>query len=397
MAMAMTETETTPRRSPNGDGDKILTPVPPTRTHANGKDATVTEPTVKQPAAGRPFYTKRPFQIFFIILFLLAVAATAYYLHARHFETTDDAFIDGHIIPVSPQVAALVAAVHVDDNQLVHKGDLLVELDPTDYQVALAQAQGSEAAAKGKLDEARSSVAAAQSEVTLAQAELDSAQVSARNADRDWQRMQNLSDQAKSQQQTDNAEAAQKTDAAMVAQMQAKLVSAQTQVASAQASVIAAEGDYEKAQADTKRAEINLGYCKIIAPEDGRVTSKSVEPGMYITTSSQLFILVPTNVWIVANFKETQLDRMRVGQKVTIAVDAYPDHEFTGTVQSLQAGTGSRFSVIPAENATGNFVKVVQRVPVKITIDGDVNSDPDHLLAPGMSVEPTVRVSEGDF
>ena len=372
------------------------------KTPEKGNGAATAAPvaagTGRQPRAeATPFYRTRAFRIFIGVLLVLAVAGTIYWLHARHFESTDDAFIDGHIIPIGPQVPALVAAVHIEDNQLVHKGDLLIELDPTDYQVALAQAQGAEASAKGKLEQARTGVATAESAVTEAQAELESAQVNSDNASRDLQRYQGLDERAKSQEQLDNVTAVQKTNAALVTQAEARLASAQTQVSSARANVLAAEGDYQKAQADTHRAEVNLGYCRIVAPTDGRITSKSVDPGMYVTTASQLFVLVPADVWVTANFKETQLDVMRPGQKVTIQVDAYPEHEFEGTVESIQAGTGSRFSVIPAENATGNFVKVVQRVPVKIIFDGDINSDADHLLAPGMSVEPTVQVREGSF
>ncbi len=222
-------------------------------------------------------------------------------------------------------------------------------------------------------------------------------QVSFDNADRQLQRFKGLDERAKSQQQLDDATAAQKTAAAQVAQAKAKLVSAQTQISFAEANVVAAQGDLEKAQADTGRAQINLGYCRIIAPADGRITSKNVDPGMYVTSATQFFALIPSDVWVIANFKETQLDLMRTGQPVSIHIDAYPGFDFRGTVQSIQAGTGSRFSVIPAENATGNFVKVVQRVPVKITLDHDANSDADHLLAPGMSVEPKVRIRDGSF
>jgi membrane fusion protein (multidrug efflux system) len=345
----------------------------------------------------RPFYQKTPFKVFFVILAVLSIAGTLYWLHTRNFEDTDDAFIDGHVIPISPQLSALVSAVHVNDNEFVHKGDLLIELDATDFQVALSQAQGAEAAAKGKLQQAQSAVPTAKSAVVDAQAQLAAAQVELDNATTHLHRWDSVDARARSQEQLDDAVAAQKTSAAQVDEAKARVESAQTQVASAQASVIAAQGDYEKAQADTNRARINLGYCRIVAPQDGRITNKNVDAGKYVTPSSDLFALVPSEVWVVANFKETQLDLMRPGQPVTIHVDAYPDHDFHGTVQSIQAGTGSRFSVIPAENATGNFVKVVQRVPVKITFDGDVNTDSGVLLSPGMSVEPTVRVRDGRF
>jgi membrane fusion protein (multidrug efflux system) len=323
------------------------------------------------------------------------VAGTLWWLQARNFEETDDAFIDGHVIPISPQVPAQVAEVKVQDNQFVTKGQVLVKLDPTDYQAALEQAQGAEASARGRLAEANTGVATAQSAVDEAKAELDVAQVGLDNADRDLQRYQGLDERAKSQQQLDNATYAQKTAAAQVAQANARRATAQARVAAAQASVQAAQGDYQKAQADTKRAQINLDYCTIAASSDGWVTTKNVEAGMYVTPASQLLAIVPKDVWVIANFKETQLDLMREHQPVTIHVDAYPDHDFHGTVDSIQAGTGSRFSVIPSENATGNFVKVVQRVPVKILFDGETNQDADHILAPGMSVEPSVRVREG--
>jgi membrane fusion protein (multidrug efflux system) len=340
----------------------------------------------------RPFYLRPPFIIFGVVVVALAIAAGVYYLHARHFEETDDAFIDGHVVPISPQVPALVRAVRIDDNTLVHKGDLLVELDPTDYQVAVAQARGSEASVRGKLEQARSGVPSAQSAVAEAQAELDSQQVNFDNVNRDLQRFQRLDERARSQQQLDNASAAQKRAQADVEQAKAKLQTAMSQVITAQANVTAAEGDLLKAQADTKRAEVNLGYCRIAAPSDGKVTNKAIDPGMYVTSAMQMLVLVPTDVWVTANFKETQLTHMQPGQPVTISVDAYPDRKYLGTVNSIQSGTGSRFSIIPAENATGNFVKVVQRVPVKITFDGNANNDLRHLLAPGMSAEPKVRV-----
>ncbi len=344
------------------------------------------------PPKPRPFYRRPAFIIFGVVVLALAVAGGLYFLHSRHFEETDDAFIDGHVIPISPQVPALVAKVHISDNTLVHKGDLLVELDPTDYQVAVAQARGSEASAQGKLEQARSGVPSAQSAVTEAQAELDSEQVNFDNVNRDLQRFAGLSAGARSQQQLDNATAAQKRAQADVEQARAKVQTAMSQVTTAKANVTAAEGDLQKAQADTRRAEVNLGYCRITAPCDGKVTNKAVDIGMYVTTATQLFVLVPSDVWVTANFKETQLAHMQPGQPVSISVDAYPGREFHGTINSIQSGTGSRFSIIPAENATGNFVKVVQRVPVKITFDGNANNDPNHLLSPGMSAQPTVRV-----
>ncbi len=376
------------------DNSRAADPAPPEAAAAAAvaAPAPAAAPGPEAPADRRPLLRRPGFVVFLLVLAALAVAGGIYYAYSRQFEDTDDAFVDGHVVPINPQVPALVAAVHIDDNSQVKRGDLLVELDPTDYQVAVAQMQGAEAAAAGKLEQAKSGVPSAQSAVIEARAEVDAAQVNFDNADRDLRRYQGLNERAKSQQQLDNATAAQKRANADLEQAKAKLVTAQSQVATADADVTAAGGDLRKAQADTQRARVNLGYCRITAPTDGRVTSKAVDPGMYVTTASQLFQLVPTDVWVTANFKETQLDHMRPGQPVSISVDAYPDRDFQGTVQSIQSGTGSRFSVIPAENATGNFVKVVQRVPVKITFDGNANNDPARLLSPGMSVEPKVRV-----
>ena len=320
---------------------------------------------------------------------LAGALGTAYYLRqVAPFESTDDAFIDGHVIGISPQVPGLVAAVHFDDNQAVHKGDLLVELDPTDYQVALNQAQGAEAAARGKLAQAQAGVVAAESAVLESQASLHSVQATFENAETELHRQQAVDARARSQKDLDTAVANRKTAAAALERGQAQVRATDAQVAQARANVTAAEGDLEKAQADTHKAQVNLDHCRIVAAADGRIAGKAVDPGAYVTPANPLFQIVPDEVWVVANFKETQLKRMRPGQPVQVSVDAFPSLKLTGRVDSIQSGTGSRFSVIPAENATGNFVKVVQRIPVKILLDDDRLAQ----LAPGMSVEPKVRV-----
>jgi membrane fusion protein (multidrug efflux system) len=374
-------------------GPAVAAKKPASTMRAAPADAPAAKPSGKAPA--KPLYQRTPFLVFLAVVALVVFAGTIYWLHARNFEETDDAFIDGHVIAVTPQVSARVVKVNVNDNQLVHAGDVLVELDTTDFDVALQQAQGAQAAAAGRLEQARAGIPAAQSQVTEAQAMVDAQQVAFDNADRDLKRYLQLDERAKSQQAQDNATAAQKTAAAQLEQARAHLQSAQSQLAIARASVMAAEGDYNKAVADTRRAQVNLDYCHIRASVDGRITMKSIDVGSYVTPSNPIFSMVPLDVWVTANFKETQLDLMRAGQPVSITVDAYPDLQLTGKVDSIQMGTGSRFSVIPAENATGNFVKVVQRVPVKIVFDNPPNHDPNQLLAPGMSVYPSVRVREG--
>ena len=340
-----------------------------------------------------PFYKRPVLMAVLIGVFLLAaIVVTVWYLNARQFESTDDAFIDGHTIPVSPQVAGPVKEVLIDDNFHVKAGDVLVKLDPRDYQVVLDQKRDTEKSMQSKVEQARTQYKVAEANVGEAQAEVDVAQTTAANAERDFQRFQALDERARSQQQFDNATATQKSSAATVQQARAKLLAAQAQVLDAQAAVGTAEADARKAADDTRQAEINLGYCTITAPEDGVVTKKNVEPGMYLSVGQALFSIVPTEVWVTANFKETQLDLMRPGDPVTIKVDAYPEKEFRGRVDSIQTGTGSKFTLLPPENATGNFVKVVQRVPVKIVFDPGETGDQEHVLAPGMSVEPKIRV-----
>jgi membrane fusion protein, multidrug efflux system len=328
-----------------------------------------------------------------IIISLLAVGAVVavkFWLDSRQYEWTDDAIIDGHIISISPQVSARVLSVSVNDNQQVKKGDVLVQLDPTDFQVVLDQRKATEDSMRGKLQQAGTQLEVAKANVGEAKAELDVAMTNALNTDQDYQRMLGLDTRARSQQQMDNTTAAQRSAAATVGEAKAKVAAAEAQVMDAQAFQITTQSDVDKAVADRHQAEIQLGYCVITAPEDGVITRKAIEAGMYVTVGQPLFSIVPSDVWITANFKETQLDFMRPGQPVLVVVDAYPEKTYQGHVQSIQSGTGSKFTLLPPENATGNFVKVVQRVPVKIVFDpGQVEGLP---LSPGMSAEPKVKV-----
>ncbi len=269
------------------------------------------------------------------VVLVLGIALAFWYLHAAGTESTDDAFIDAHIIPISAKVAGQVQAVRVDDNQPVKQGDALIEIDNRDYQA--------------KVDEQRAKVAAAEAE--------------ARRAASDARRYEEIfKNDEISKQQLDNASA---------------------QAASAQANL-------QQQRAALVQDELNLSYAKITAPEAGIVTKKAVEPGAYLQVGQILLSIVSDHYWITANFKETQLTHMHPGQKVRIKLDAYPGHKVEGHVDSIQSGTGERFSVMPPENATGNYVKVVQRIPVKILID--TPSDPNFRLAPGMSVEPTIQI-----
>ncbi|MGA2443361.1 MAG: HlyD family secretion protein [Tepidisphaeraceae bacterium] len=363
-------------------------------TRVNENETPSVEPGQRPNDRPRPPLFKRPLAV--TVLLVLAVAAgiagLVYWLHARQYESTDDAFIEGHVIAVSPKVSATVQRVYIDDNSRVNKGDLLVELDSRDYAAALAQAQGNEASAQGRLREAQAQVPISRAGIDQAQAELLVAQANAQNAQSDLDRFLSLDVQARSKQQLDNATAAQRSTAAQVEAAKAKIAAAQAQLVDAQTAVLTAEGNLQAAQAALQQARNNLGYCKIYAEADGVITRKDIEPGAYVQVAQPMFSIVQYDVWVVANFKETQLAYIVPGQPADISVDAYPGRHVTGKVQSIQNGTGSRFTLLPPENATGNYVKIIQRVPVKIELDAHQNDDSDHLLSPGMSVEPSIKV-----
>jgi membrane fusion protein (multidrug efflux system) len=345
------------------------------------------------PPAKPPFY-KRPLLMMGIVcgVMVVAIVAVVLWLYLRQYQSTDDAFIQGHVTPISPKVAALVSEVKVDDNNYVHTGQVLVQLDDRDFKNALKTSVANEAAMLGELTQAKSNLEVANAGVEEAQAELTVAQVNFENADRNFKRYQALDARATSREQLDNVSAEERGNAAQVKQAQAKVAQMQAQVAAAASQIQIAQGNYDRAVSDRQQAELNLSYCTIVSPQDGYITRKSVEPGSYVTVGQSLFSTVPKDVWIIANFKETQLDLMRPGQPVEVHVDAYPDKTFHGKVDSIQAGTGAQFSLLPPENATGNYVKVVQRVPVKIVFDPGETDDPNHILGVGLSVEPSVKV-----
>jgi len=299
-----------------------------------------------------------------VIVILLGVAALIWWLNARQFEDTDDAFIDTHILHIAPQIAGQVISIHVTDNQLVHKGDVLAELNPQDAQARLDQVQ-----AQGAQAETQYQQALANQTGLAAQAKNAADDLARYNA------LQKTNPQAVAQQQVDQAVATDRN-------ARAQLVASDAQVQGALAQI-------KTLQAQIAAAQINLSYTKITAPEDGHVTQKSVALGNYVTAGQDLMTVVPLQLWVTANFKETQLDLMRPGQSVTVAVDACGDADVRGHVDSVQRGAGQAFGILPPQNATGNYVKVVQRVPVKIMLD---RVPPDCTLGPGMSVEPTVKV-----
>jgi membrane fusion protein (multidrug efflux system) len=359
-----------------------------------GKEEKEDKKDEKEDKPKKPPVYKRPAFIIIasIVFVVLLVGGIILWLILRQYVSTDDAYIDGHVIQISPQVSAQVLSLHIDDNEFMHKGDLLVELDPTDYQVALDQAKAQVSQAEGRLEQARAQINSAKAAVLQAQAQEHAAEASFYNAATDLERYQRVDERARSRQQLDNAATTQTNAQAQVEQARAQMAQARANVTTDEAAAKAAEGDLQAAEAGQKRAEVNLSYCRIFAPSDGRVTERTVEQGDYVATGQALFLLVDPNVWVTANFKETQLTYMRPGQPVTIKIDAFPKFKFRGHVASIQAGSGARFSILPAENATGNFVKIVQRVPVKILFDHGVNTNDAPMLSPGLSVIPRVKI-----
>lgn len=404
--------------------------------------------------AGSNNRRRRPVLKIFLILFLCAAAAAAYYAwqYFQDRESTDDAQIDGHIVPIASRVGGTVLEVKVEDNQVLGADTLLLQIDPRDYQVSLAREEANLADAKASLQAARvgvpivsatteslvsnataneertrAGVVAAIGEVAAARARLTTAQARLREATANRVRLSQDLDRMKklivkdeiSQQQYDSAAASEEgaraaEDAArasiseaeqsvavaegrlvqtqrVVEQAQADVRAARTgpeQVAVTRARVLAADAKVRLAEAALEQARLNLQYTTIRSPMGGVVSKKSVEPGQIVQAGQPLLALVPLeDIWVTANFKETQLSSMRPGQRVDIHVDAFA-RKFSGHVESIAAATGARFSLLPPENATGNYVKVVQRIPVKILFDK--GQDPDHLLRPGMSVVPTV-------
>jgi membrane fusion protein (multidrug efflux system) len=405
-----------------------------------------------------------------------------YWIYARGHESTDDAFVDGHIVQISPKVSGYVAKIYVRDNQEVKEGDLIAEIDARDFEARLEQAKAALAAGSARLQEARTSVeltratgranvqqaaatvqqarsgvesqraaaaaertriaeagagvSTAQANVAQARSQVASAEAQVTRTQADVSRYETLFQKDEiSRQRLDQAIADARTATAQLDAAHQKVTAAEAQVSEARAAeATAAENAHRaqtqvggaeagvneafgrlaqantspqqvavsQAQADTavasleqlqaavKQAELDLSYTKIYAPETGRVTRKAVEEGALVQIGQPLMAIVSGDVWVTANFKESQIGNLRPGQPVELNVDAYPDKAFKGHVDSIQAGTGSAFSLLPAENATGNYVKVVQRIPVKLVFDE--RPDSQHMLAPGMSVEPEVRI-----
>jgi membrane fusion protein (multidrug efflux system) len=403
------------------------------------------EPSKPLPATERDFRShlsstrSRAFRIVLVLVAIgLLVAGFFVYRYVSSYESTDDAQVDGHVNSISARVLGHVVKLNVEDNQYVQAGAVLVEVDPADYQVAYERAKAdfedAQAAAvaagvsvpitsvnttsqvsttEADVESARAGIQAARQQFEAAKAQLDEAEANNVKAQNDLVRYKQLVDKQEiSQQQYDQATAAARASAAGVAAARASADAAQQQVTQAQGRLVQAEAnsrtantapkqmqvirakatsalaEAQRKKADLDQAQLNLQYTKIVAPVSGIVSNRTVEVGQNVAPGQELMKLIPLDdVWITANYKETQLREMKVGQPVTIDVDAN-GKKYHGTLNSIAGASGARFSLLPPENATGNYVKVVQRIPVKITLDPGENSD--HKLRPGMSVVPRV-------
>jgi membrane fusion protein (multidrug efflux system) len=471
----------------NGDGaDGVKTPEEH-RTRRPQSDS----PKAPEPVDGHPLPPAKParrpwvWALIGIAAVVVIGVGVAYYFYLLSYESTDDAFVDGHIIPVSARAAGHVAKVYVTDNQWINQGDLLAELDPRDYEARLAAAEAALSAARAgqksrafggdvieitssagvgeasaavegaraAVETARAAVATAKSQQAQAQAQVAAVQAGLKQAQADLvaaearqkrasaylKRIQVLvPERAASLDSLDEAVAAEGVASADVSAVQQRIAAQEAAVRNAEAAVAAAESgvrqaesgvagqlaalgraeaqragttsapkqvaqsrsqtdaaeaDAARAQAEVNQARLNLSYTKIYAPISGHVTHKSIEIGAHVQIGQPLLALVDPDIWVIANFKETQLAKMQPGQPVTVTVDSRPGIQLAAHVDSVQRGSGARFSLLPPENATGNYVKVVQRVPVKVVFD-DLRQIEQYGLGPGMSVLPTVKVAE---
>jgi len=354
---------------------------------------------------------KKRSKVFLIVLILMVIVGGWFgiskYTRAQHHEETDDAQIEADIIPVIPRVSGYVKDVMVKDNQKVQKGDTLFTIDDRDYKIAVMQAEAALETAKSNVAASRANTAAARSGIATSKqgvatidAQIDAAQINLTRASQDFNRYQNLiQDHSITQQQFEQAQAAKELAEKQldILKQQKKQASTQTGVVSSQSNATAetiavAESVVKQREVEVEEAKLKLSYCIITAPESGRISRVNLQEGQLLQAGQSTFNIVHSeNIWVVANFKETQYRKMAVGQKVVVHADAFPDHDFEAVVSSFSPATGAKFSLLPPDNASGNFVKVVQRLPVKIEFTNPSDSLLQRLR-PGMNVDVDVHL-----
>ncbi|MCD7739854.1 MAG: HlyD family secretion protein [Candidatus Gastranaerophilales bacterium] len=310
----------------------------------------------------RHIYEKKRVLVPAVCALVILVLGIIVSIKSAFYKSTDDAFVEGHIVTVAPRVAGPVIKLNIDDNQYVKKGDLLLEIDPVDYETKLKQS-------KARLEETRAALISAENQVEKSFSELDFAK-------NDYERYSKMYEKGiASTQDYDSSKT--------------KLTTLESEHKSAKAKFDELTASIKKLEAEVEEDELNLSYTKIYAVQDGKITHRTVEQGNYVQVAQPLFSIAQDNVWVVANFKETQIANMKKGQPVKIQIDAYGHKKFNGEVDSIQMASGAKASLFPPENAVGSYVKIVQRIPVKIVFTDDIKK---YNIVPGMSVVPTVKV-----
>jgi membrane fusion protein, multidrug efflux system len=370
------------------------------RTHddSKGKASESATKNEKEKKDEKP-RSKKPLIIGGAVVVVLAIIGFFVWFARRNEVRTDDAYTDGNVVTMAPKVSGYVAALNIDDNVHVHKGDLLVRIDPRDFRTAKQQAEASLELARSQLDSAQDALRIARvqfpAQLISAEAQQQAAQAALEQARRQYTRQHEVDRRATTEETIDASTSQQLSTRASLRGAEAQVQIARLvpeQIRQAASAVAERQAQVDQAKAQLAQADLNLSYTEVRAPSDGFVTSRSVQLGDYVTAGATMFLIVTPDVWITANFKEAQLGRMRAGDPVDIEIDAYSGYKLEGRVQSIQYGSGSRFSAFPAENATGNFVKIVQRVPVKIVIDRGL--DPDRPLPLGLSASPVVHLRD---
>ena len=325
-----------------------------------------------------------------IIFTILALGGIYALLHAHYYQSTDDAFVEGHIVSVAPRVSGPVVKLLIKDNQEVKKGDLLVEIDPNDYIVALEQKEAKLLEAKAQLTASHQNIEENQTISSKTVKDISSIKSQLDNAKSIYDRDLKLSKEGiVSREELNNSKTTYDSLHANYLAEQEKKRAADIAVKQAIANRAEIEALIKRLESEIDEAKLNLSYTKIYAPQDGKISARTVEEGNYVQVAQPLMSIVSDEVWVVANYKETQLEQVREGQEVTIKIDTYPKKRFKGKVDSLQKATGAKSSLFPPENAVGSYVKIVQRIPVKIIFDEDIS---DYNIAPGMSVVPKIKI-----
>jgi membrane fusion protein (multidrug efflux system) len=338
---------------------------------------------------------KKKNKILPIILVLIILSAAVFgiqkYIYFQHHEDTDDAQLEGDISPVLPRVSGYVTALNISDNQKVKAGDTLVKLDDREYKLKVSQAQAALDNATANVDVVKANAISSEAAYETAKANIESNKIKIWKATQDFNRYEKLlADKSITQQQFDAAKAEKESAESSLDVAKKQQEATQKQYQAAQQQIQYAQSIIAQRQADLDYAKLQLSYTTLIAPIGGIISKKNVELGQFVQSGQSLFaIVIDSDVWVVANFKETQLEKMKPGQVVDVKVDAFPDLKVQGTLSSFSAATGARFSLLPPDNASGNFVKVVQRVPVKILLTS--SKEIISTLRPGMSVKVTIN------